>query len=126
MSTKGAIWANMIQANQTAEILGQWSTLSKSQLSTLATSFATQAADLSTRYNLSIIATISMLALSSITFLVTHYSESENVKKYGYKASGGCFLLACAAATLLVDTYLKISNAQLWQQRAIELINTHV
>lgn len=126
MPTNGNIYANMIQANQTAQILGQWSTLTKSQLSTLATSFAKQAADLSGRYYLSLTATISTLALSGIMFLVTHYSDNENVKKYGYKASGGCFFIACGFSTIFIDSYLKISNAQLWEQRAIELINTRV
>jgi len=92
----------------------------------LATSFAKQAANLSGRYHLSLIATISTLALSCITFFVTHYSDNENVKEFAHKASFGCFLIACAFGTIFIDTYLKISNAQLWEQHAIELINTRV
>lgn len=115
-----------LEANQTAQILGQWATLSESQLTALVGSFAKQASDLSLRHSIYVIATVATLTLTGISYLVTQHSDNAQVKRYSYPITFGTLLLFIFSASAWLDTYLKISNANLWHERALEVLNASV
>jgi len=115
-----------VNIDTTAQTIGQWATLTQDQLSAVAKSFAQEAAGLTGSLWLWRISTVTSLALMAIGGLGALDGKNEGVRSF-------CGILFCGATLWFAlscirwsDISSQISNANMWYDRAIRMIETAV